>query len=138
MALNIIWKDQAVNNEKAFISLFDCRIKDEFIQKCFSDIRNSDRSRLNKEIKTVFCCESYMSCEIKQNLRVTYTKLRLSNHNFLVERASWHKVKIPYAQRTCTLCSSGDIEDEYHIVLICENFRDVRLIQIQIQIFYST
>ena len=38
-----IWKDQTVNNEKAFISLFECRIKDEFIQKCFSDIRNSDR-----------------------------------------------------------------------------------------------
>ena len=37
------------------------------------------------------------------------------------------KVKIPYAQRTCTLCISGDIEDEYNIVLICENFRDVRL-----------
>ena len=122
-----IWKDQAVNNEKAFISLFECRIKDEFIQKCFSDIRNSDRCRLYKEIKTVFCCESYMNCEIKQNLRVNYTKLRLSSHKFLVESARWRKVKIPYAQRTCTLCSSGDIEDEYHIVLICENFRDVRL-----------
>ena len=68
-----------------------------------------------------------MSCEIKQHLRVNYTKLRLSSHKFLVERARWHKVKIPYAKRTCTLCSSGDIEDEYHIVLICENFRDVRL-----------
>ena len=69
----------------------------------------------------------YMSCEIKQNLGVNYTKLRLSSHKFLVERAKWCKVKIPYAQRTCTLCSSGDIEDEYHIILICENFRDVRL-----------
>ena len=54
-------------------------------------------------------------------------KLRLGSHKFLVERARWRKIKIPYAQRTCTLCSSGDIEDEYHIVLICENFRDVRL-----------
>ena len=60
-------------------------------------------------------------------LRVNYTKLRLSSHKFLVERARWRKVIIPYEQRTCTLCSSGNIEDEYHIVLICENFRDVRL-----------
>ena len=28
-----IWKNQAVNSEKAFVSLFECRIKDEFIQK---------------------------------------------------------------------------------------------------------
>ena len=116
-----IRKDQAVNNEKAFNSLFECKIKNEFNQKCFSDIRNSDRCRLYKEIKTVFCCK------IKQNLRVNNTKLRLSSHIFLVEKAKWRKVKIPYGQRTCTLCSSGDIEDEYHIVLICENFRDVRL-----------
>ena len=45
----------------------------------------------------------------------------------MVERARWRKVKIPYAQRTCTLCSSGDIKDKYHIVLICKNFRDVWL-----------
>ena len=50
-----IWKNHAVNNEKAFISLFECRIKDEFFQKCFSDIRNSDRCRLYKINKIVFC-----------------------------------------------------------------------------------
>ena len=71
--------------------------------------------------------DSMMSCETNQNLRVNYTKLRLSSHKFLVERARWRKVKIPYAQRTCTLCSSDDIEDKYHIVLICKNFLDVRL-----------
>ena len=60
-----------------------------------------------------------MSCEIKSTLRVNYTKLRLSSHKFLVERARWGKVKIPYAQRRITLCSSGDIEDEYHMIMIC-------------------
>ena len=68
-----------------------------------------------------------MSCDIKSNLRVNYTKLRLSSHKFLVERASWGKVKIPYAQRRCTLCSTSDIEDEYHMILISEHFRDVRV-----------
>ena len=80
-----IWNDQAVANEKTFINLFEQRIKDEFIQKCFNDIQNSDRCRLYKEIKTVFRCESYMSCEIKSALRVNYTKLRLSSHKFLIE-----------------------------------------------------
>ena len=42
-----IWNDQ---NEKVFLATFE--LKDEFIQKCFSDIRNSDRCRLYKEIKT--------------------------------------------------------------------------------------
>ena len=106
MAFNIIWKDQAVNNDKAFISLCECRIKDEIIQKCFSGIRNSYRCRLYKEINTVFCCESYMRCEIKKKLRVNYTKLRLSSHEFLVERSRWRKVKILYAQRTYAPCAA--------------------------------
>ena len=68
-----------------------------------------------------------MSCEIYSILRVNYTKLRLSRNKFLVERERWGKVIIPYAQHRCTLCSSGDIEDEYHMIMICEHFRDVRV-----------
>ena len=63
-----------------------------------------------------------------QNIKSKLHKIKTEySHKFLVERARWHKEKIPYAQRTCTLCSSGDIEDEYHIVMICKNFREVRL-----------
>ena len=121
-----IWNDQSVMNEKVFLATFEQRLKDEFIQKSFSDIRNSDRCRLYKEIKTVFECESYMNCNIRRDVRVCFTKLRLNSHKFLVERARWLKVKIPYTQRTCTLCNSNDIEDEYHVTLVCEYFRDVR------------
>ena len=78
-------------NEKVFLATFEQRLKDEFIQKCFSDIRNSDRCRLYKEIKTVFECESYMNCNIRRDVRVCFTKLRLSSHKFLVERARWLK-----------------------------------------------
>ena len=44
-----IWNDQSVINEKVFLANFDQRLKDEFIQKCFSDIRDSDRCRLYKK-----------------------------------------------------------------------------------------
>ena len=67
-----------------------------------------------------------MNCNIRRDVRVCFTKLRLSSHKFLVERARWLKVKVPYTQRTCTLCNSNDIEDEYHVTLVCEYFRDVR------------
>ena len=114
-------------NDKAFINPFEQQIKDELIEKCLIAIQNSDRCRLYQEIKTVLSCESYMSCEIYSVLRVNYTKLRRSRNKVLVERARWSKVKIPYAQRRCTLCSSGDIQDEYHKIMICEHFRDVRV-----------
>ena len=54
----VIWNDQSVINEKVFLATFEQRLKDKCIQNCFSDIRDSDRCRLDKEIKIVFECES--------------------------------------------------------------------------------
>ena len=51
-----------------------------------------------------------MNSNIRRDFRVCFTKLRLNNHNFLIECARWLKVKVPYTQRTSTLCNSNDIE----------------------------
>ena len=67
-----------------------------------------------------------MNCNIRRDVRVCITKLRLSSQKFLAERARWLKVKVPYTQRTCTLCNSNDIEDEYNVTLVCEYLRDAR------------
>ena len=53
-----------------------------------------------REIKTVYKCENYMDCNIRHDLRMYYTKFRLSSHKFLVERARWRKEQIPYHERT--------------------------------------
>ena len=57
---------------------------------------------------------------------VIMLKFRLSSHKFLIERARWHKTVIPYHERTCTLCNKHDIQDEYHVALICEYFKNIR------------
>ena len=43
--------------------------------------------------------------------RVCFCELRLSSHKLLVERARWLKVKVPYTQRTCTLCNNDNDND---------------------------
>ena len=71
-----------------------------------------------REIKTVYKCENYMDYKIRRDLRMYYTKFRLSSHTFLVERARWRKDKISYHERTCSLCNVHDVQDEYHIALM--------------------
>ena len=75
-----------------------------------------------KEIKQVHKPERYLIININTNLRTAFTKFRLSSHKLLVERGRWKSLKL----RKCTLCDSGDIEDEYHVTLICEQFFDIR------------
>ena len=77
-----------------------------------------------------------MDCNIRHDLRMYYTKFRLSSHKFLVERARWRKDKIPYHERTCSLCNVHDVQDEYHIALICECFKEARVKYIK-QYYYN-
>ena len=38
----------------------------------------------------------------------------------------WVKPKINYHERLCTLCDENDIEDEYHILMKCNYFVNLR------------
>ena len=57
---------------------------------------------------------------------ICITKLRLSSHRCMVERGRWMKPKVQYIDRKCTLRNDNDIQDEYHIVLKCEYYNEVR------------
>ena len=41
-------------------------------------------------------------------------------------RGRWLKPKLDYNDRLGTLCESRDIEDDYHIILICTQYSDLR------------
>ena len=73
----------------------------------------------------MFTPESYLSVWMDKKLRTSYTKFRLSSHKLLVERGRWMKHKLQYQMRKCTLCDSEDIEDEYHVTLVCQQFKDL-------------
>ena len=120
------WRDQSVINGKLFLANFERRLRDTHIQKCIGDMNNNNKCKTYSEIKAVYKCETYMDCNIRHDLRMFYTKCRLSSHKFLIERARWHKTVIPYHERTCTLCNQHDIQDEYHAGLICEYFKNIR------------
>ena len=57
-------------------------------------------------------------------------KLRTTNHRLPVELFSWDVLYKPRSCRICTLCDLNDIGDEYHYVMICPAFRDLREIYI--------
>ena len=50
-------------------------------------------------------------------------KIRLSSHNLFIE--SGRSQNIPRSERICQLCNS-DIEDEFHFVLKCPVYCDLR------------
>ena len=83
------------------------KLCDQFIQKWFSDIRNSSRRQFYTLFKTDFYFENYLSRLSFQN-RCWITKLRTSNLRVIGEN------------RICKLCNTN-IEDEYNYLFSCKN-----------------
>ena len=70
---------------------------------------------------TVESC-SYIKNFSNDFIRIAITKLRLGSHHLNIERGRWNNTLL--ADRKCTICN--DIEDEFHFVVICTQFHDLR------------
>ena len=121
-----IWENQEVVNGARFVQLFEQRSMDMYMQSCYEDIQLSSRCRLYKELKDNHEMEPYLQRNINRALRITLAKLRLSSHKLLVEIGRWLKPKIEYGNRLCTLCSKIDIQDEYHVLMVCPHYTILR------------
>ena len=51
--------------------------------------------------------------------------MRLSSHRLFVETGRWHRpLAISYSDRKCNICDK--LDDEYHLVVQCAMFTEVR------------
>ena len=54
------------------------------------------------------------------------TRFFTRNHRLNVETGGWQRPnKVPYEQRFCKCCTT-EIEDEYHFIIICPLYEDIR------------
>ena len=49
----------------------------------------------------------------------------MSSHRLRVETGRWERPKLPREQRFCYICESK-IEDEFHVILECPIYNDLR------------
>ena len=96
------------------------------MHSCHEDIQLSSRCRLYKELKDNHEIKPYLQRNVNRALRITLTKLRLNRHKLLIESGRWLKAKIEYGDRLCTLCSKIDIQDEYHVLMVCPHYTILR------------
>ena len=52
--------------------------------------------------------------------------MRISAHNLFIESQRYGRNRKDRCERKCVLCSKNDIEDEYHFILICDRYNDIR------------
>lgn len=118
-----VWNEQTFINIKWLKAIVDQRLKDQYIQKWQSNMRDSSKGLFYSIFKTEFGFEKYLAL-LPKKFRTILIKLRTTNHRLPVETGRWFG--IPKNDRQCNLCNNGQIADEYHYTLECKYFSECR------------
>ena len=122
IGLSYIWIQQS-EIEIPF-NLIKMKILDIYKQTWYSSINNSNRLLTYARFKHEFECENYLDFITDKRYRVSLSKFRLSSHDLEIERGRY--INLDRNDRFCRFCNGNNIENEYHFLLICPLYRDLR------------
>ena len=118
-----VWREQATI-DIPFQSIRQ-RILDTYKQTWYSEINNSSRLPTYCIFKHNFEVESYLNLEIDMKYKIALTRFRTtSSHSLMIETGRYDDTQREL--RICKCCNMGKIEDKYHFLLVCPNYRDLR------------
>ena len=106
------------------MSVLKQRLTDNFVQNWSSRLDNSSRTLFYRSIAS-FKFQPYPEyiniCKFSQS----FSKLRWSSHRLQIEAGRWARPSsIPLNERKCSFCQVT--EDEFHFVLECQLYSDLR------------
>lgn len=123
-----IWLNQDQIVYKNVHKLVKSILTDQFQQKWFSNLNNSNKGKNYSVFKSKVDLEKYLLI-LKKKDHMPLVKLRTGNHHLPVETGRWNNIDI--SDRKCNLCNLNDVGDELHYVLKCPFFNQNRLIYIK-------
>ena len=72
--------------------------------------------------------EKYLAVLDVKKIRYFFVNFRVGSHDLEIERGRYSN--IPRQNRICTLCNSSSLEDEFHFLLNCEFYSELRMLHI--------
>ena len=122
LGLNNLW----INQDTYDISLpiIKQRLFDQYYQSWYSNINNSHRLESYCRFKHNFNVEPYLDIISDNKYKIALSRFRLSSHKLEIERGRYHN--IPRIESKCKLCSLNTIENEYHFLLVCPKYYELR------------
>ena len=122
VGLTYMWQNQF--NMLINYNIIKQRIIDIYHQSWYAAINYSPRLKTYCLFKHSFVFEPYLDKIQDKKYRIALTKFRTSSHDLFIEIG--RHSNIPRPNRLCVQCSSNMIENEYHHLIICSKYKDLR------------
>ena len=101
------------------------RILDQFKQSWYAQIVNSNRLATYGNIKFDFGLETYLQVLSSFKFRRALTRFRISAHSLAIETGRHRNIE--RNERKCIYCNMNVAESEFHFLLICPLYNDLRI-----------
>ena len=120
-----VWNNPFCVDLNSFHIFFKERVIDTFKQNWNQRLQECGTLDIYKKCKTVFEFENYLDV-LPFKLRNNVSKLRLASHKLAIETGRYARNRVERNERYCIFCQNRDIEDEYHFVIVCPLYADLR------------
>ena len=119
-----VWFSQRVRNSQLFLSEFKQRVIDNYISEGLSYFENSPKCTLYQYLHDGHIMQFYLSRPLNSLYRSYITRHRINAHALCIETGRYYS--IARNERLCSMCNKNAIEDEYHFILECDKYNDIR------------
>ena len=124
MGFSQIWYNQSIADPKCFFKDFKKQLS--CLEQNLFDLQKTQYNRLflYSQLKSLITSHHWLSNE-SFHLKNLYSKFICSAHNLAIETG--RRLHTPRHSRTCMLCDRNEVEDEFHFLLICPFYNELRV-----------
>ena len=107
-----------------YLALIKTRLRDQYIQDWNATLQVTSKLSYYNSFKNTFGLEEYINKINNDALRKQFTCFRLCLHHLEIEFGRF--AGINRENRLCKLCIKNVIESEYHFLLCCPHYYNIR------------
>ena len=123
LGLGYIWENQNTIEHVPY-PVIKQRIFDSVNQELMMSINTSTKLQMYSSFKSDTAYEPYLSKIRNRKYKFALSRLRLTSHSLAVETGRYNGT--PREERMCIKCNMNSIENEYHFLLVCPHYTDIR------------
>ena len=120
-------------NSQKFLNSFKMKLYDSEktrILETLADSEQQPKLRTYKLFKTDYRIENYLVAGLPKKSINKIARFRTSSHNLHIETGRYKRPPTPETQRICAKCNSGEVEDEFHCLMVCSKYSQHRALMI--------
>jgi hypothetical protein len=121
-----IWHKPNILHKSSIISVVSSCMQSVYNDEWYYRISNVQlKLRTYCSFKSSFECENYIHI-LSRTKRSNFCKLRVSAHNLAIETGRHTTPRVPQENMICTKCDLNETEDEYHFIMNCKAYDNLR------------